>query len=73
MAIKRQAITRVSQEAKKQTKKKNNIFARLVGLQISAANMENSNDVPKKIKNKNTVQSKDPSSGHLSEEKGNTN
>ena len=47
--------------------------ALLVGMQVGAATMENNMDIPQKIKNKTTIQSKNPTPRYLSKENKNTN
>ena len=47
--------------------------ALLVGMQVGAATMENNMDIPQKIKNRTTIQSKNPTPRYLSKENKNTN
>ena len=48
-------------------------FALLVGIQIGAATMESSLEIPQKIKNGSTFWPSDPTSGNISEGTQNTN
>ena len=48
--------------------RKGNTHALLAGLQIGAATMENSMEVPQKIKNKTILRPSNSTAGYLSEE-----
>ena len=52
--------------------RKGNLGALLVGMYIGTVTMENSMEVPQKIKNKTAIQSINSASGYLSEENENT-
>ena len=51
--------------------RKGNSYALLVGIQTGIATMENSIEVPKKIKIRTTIQSSNSTSGYLSKENKN--
>ena len=53
--------------------RKGNPYALLVGIQIGADTMENSMEIPQKIKNRTTTQSSNCTPGYLSRENKNTN
>ena len=53
--------------------RKGNPFALLVGMQIGAATVENSMELPKKIKSRFALWAIESTSGNLSEETWNTN
>ena len=53
--------------------RKGNPRALLVGMYICTATIENSMEVPQKIKNRTTIQSGNSTPGYLSEENENTN
>ena len=54
------------------TKRKDNLPMLLVGMQIGAATIENSMEVPEKIENRATIQSNNSIPGYLSKENENT-
>ena len=53
--------------------RKGNLHALLVGMQTGVATVENSMEVPQKVKNRFTLQSSNSTSGHLPEENTDTN
>ena len=53
--------------------RKGNPFALLVGMQIGAATVESSMEIPQKVKNGSAFQLREPTSGNISRETRNTN
>ena len=68
LVSKRQEITSVGKDAEKGHPR-----ALLIGIQNGATTMENSINVPQKIKNRAITQSSHSTSGYLSEKNENTN